>query len=159
MVERRLAVTPAATSAGALLILLAVSGALSAYRRHRAVRRGEAHPQAVFLGLRWAAAVRAFAVATSIVFMTLITLANPEPLVNRLFPGAGDIDRAHIVLAFREVLAIVVVGVAAFAALADGAVTFVRHAPLRRALMAIFSIALACCTAYGGLFVFALAIS
>lgn len=151
--------TPAATSAAALIILLAIAGGLSTYRRQRAVRRGEDHPQAVFRGLRWAAALRGFAVATSIAFMTLITLANPEPLVDRLFPGVGEIDRVHIVLAFREVLAIVVVGIAVFAALADGAVTFVRPAPLRRAFMGVFSLALAGCTAYGGLFVFALAIS
>lgn len=149
----------AAVSAGAFLGLIAISSAFASFRRRRAIMAGEAYPQRVFAGLRWSSSVRVASIAVMLVLITVVTIANANPLVDRLFPTADSASRLEIISAFHEVLAVSVVGLAAVAALTDTVVTFVRAPALRRALMGVFSIGLLGCTTYGGLFVVALAIS
>lgn len=151
--------TPAAGSAVALLMFIALTGSLAAYRRRRSSWRGYESPESAFGSLRWGAALRRTALAVALVLLTVVVIADPYPLATRLFPEADPIGREQIVLSFHEVLAASIVGVAAVAAFADAAVTFVQPAPLRRGLLGICSVGVAACTAYGALFVGALAIS
>lgn len=151
--------TPAAIAAGAVLVMLVTAAALTAHRRKSALRLGDPYPQNIYRGLRWAAALRALAVIVTLVLLTVIGIADPGPLVDRLFTDIDSAGRDYVVDAFHEVMALAGLGVAAAAVLADVVVTFVKADVLRRMLMSTFTLTLAGCTVYGGLFVFALAVS
>lgn len=149
----------AAATAGAMLAMLTVTAAFGAYRRRRAIAVGNPYPQNVYRALRWHAFLRVAAVAVILLLLTVIAVVDPGPLVTRLFPTVDAIARTEIIDAFHEVLALAAVGAALVTAATDITITFVRPLVLRRMMMSAFTVALAGCAAYGGLFVTALAIS
>lgn len=151
--------TAAVSCAVAVLVMLVISAGLSAHRRRRALRAGEASPLDHYQGLRWSATVRVVAALLALVMLTAIAVADPDPLVDRLFPNADTGMRYSVVLAFHQVLAVTGVGVAAVGVCTDAIVTFVRATALRRPLLAATTLIGVGCAAYGGLFLVALVIS
>lgn len=149
----------AAAAAGSLLAMLTVTSAFGAYRRRRAIAVGDPYPQNVYRGLRWHAHLRVAAVAVILLLLTVIAVADAGPLVDRLFPAADRAARTEIIAAFHEVLALAAIGAALVTCATDVTITFVRPLVLRRMMMSAFTVALAGCAAYGGLFVTALAIN
>jgi len=152
-------VTPVAVAASSLLLLLTVATGLSALRRYRSVRHGLGHPRLMFDGLAWLAIVTGTGVVAALLLTTVIVLADPAPMVERLFPGAAAADTAVISLAFQEVLATAVSGLAASVALGDLTTTFVGSTAVRRLVMAVLTLGVFGFTTYGALFVCALIVS